>query len=237
MPLLLGVYVAMINYIEYLRQNANMSIVICVAIVGIILILQVIGELLEFKGKAVPEFMKARKYFARKKREHIALSKMAELLDENGEITIMKTLNDVNRLLIDIDQHYSKDNIAMRDNWMKDVNDHMAADKKRSEEQDCLICELSEKLDKNNDITLSILIENKRGAIIEFSSKVADETYPVTKDHFNRIFKIYQEYEDIIKETGRTNGEVDIAIHVIKESYEKHLRHHSFIEDAHGYNI
>lgn len=236
MPLLLGVYVAMINYLEYLRQNANMPIMICVVIVGIFLFIQVIGELLEFKGKVVPEFMKARKYFARKKREHVALGMIAELLDENGEMTITKTLNDVNRLLNDIDQHYSKDNIAMRDNWMKDVNDHMANDRKRSEEQDCLICELSEKLDKNNDITLSILIENKRGSIIEFSSKVTDESYPVTREQFNRIFKIYEEYEDIIKETGRTNGEVDIAIRIIRESYEKHLKNHSFIEDIRGYN-
>lgn len=34
-----------------------------------------------------------------------------------------------------------------------------------------------------------------------------------------------------------TNGEVDIAIRIIKESYEKHMRHHSFVEDIRGYDI
>ena len=34
-----------------------------------------------------------------------------------------------------------------------------------------------------------------------------------------------------------TNGEVDIAIRIINESYEEHMRHHSFVEDVRGYNI
>lgn len=222
----------MLNYIEYLNVPTKIGVVL----VGTILLMNLIGEVLEFKGKAVPEFMKIRKYFARKKREHVALSKIAELLDENGEITITKTLSNVNRLLNDIDQHYSKDNIAMRDNWMKEVNNHMALNKKRSEEQDCLICELNEKLDKNNDITLSILIENKRSYIIEFASQITQKNCPVMKEQYTRIFKIYEEYEEIIKETGRTNGEVDIAIRVIRESYEEHLKNHSFVEDVRGYN-
>ena len=97
--------------------------------------------------------------------------------------------------------------------------------------------ELNEKLDKNNAVTLSILIENKRNSIIDFASKVIDESYPVTKEQYNRIFKIYEEYEDIIKENELTNGEVDIAIRIIRESYEKHLKNHTFIEDVRGYNI
>ena len=43
--------------------------------------------------------------------------------------------------------------------------------------------------------------------------------------------------EDIIKKNNMTNGEVDIAIRIIKESYEKHMRHHSFVEDIRGYDI
>lgn len=34
---------------------------------------------------------------------------------------------------------------------------------------------------------------------------------------------------------GMTNGEVDIALSIIKESYEKHMRNHTFMEDARGY--
>ena len=32
-----------------------------------------------------------------------------------------------------------------------------------------------------------------------------------------------------------TNGEVDIAHQIIKESYEQRLRDHAFIEDIRGY--
>lgn len=221
----------MLNYIEYL----NMPTKIAIILVCMFFIFQIVGELLEFKGKVVPEFLKIRKYFARKKKERIALGKMTDLLDEYQQIT--DTIKNVNRLLLDIDKHYSADNIAMRDNWMKEVNEHISNSEKRKEEQDSLMIELSDKLDKNNAVTLSILIENKRGSIIDFASRVIDENYPVTKEQFNRIFKIYKEYEEIIREHKLTNGEVDIAIHIIQESYEQHMKNHTFIEDVRGYNV
>lgn len=208
---------------------------ITVILVGIFLAVQVIGELLEFEGKVVPEFVKIRKYFARKKKERLALSRVFVLLDEYKEMS--KTIFDVQRLLTDIDKHYSKDNIAMRDEWMREVNEHILDSERRKKEQDSFMRELSEKMDNNNAVTLSILIENKRGAIIDFASKVIDEKYPVTKEQFNRVFKIYKEYEETIKEHELTNGEVDIAIHIIQESYENHMKNHTFIEDIRGYNI
>ena len=51
-------------------------------LVGIFFGIQAIGETLEFKGKVVPEFIKIRKYFARKKKEHEALKKMPDLIDD-----------------------------------------------------------------------------------------------------------------------------------------------------------
>ena len=44
-----------------------------VVILGFV-IMQIIGELLEFKGKVVPEFIKIRKYFSRKKQERETLN-------------------------------------------------------------------------------------------------------------------------------------------------------------------
>jgi hypothetical protein len=58
----------------------------------------------------------------------------------------------------------------------------------------------------------------------------------VTREQFNRIFKQHEEYEDIIKANGIKNGEVDIAYRIISESYETHMRNHSFIEDIRGYH-
>lgn len=221
----------MINFVEYL----GLPNTIAVGIISLFFIVQIIGELLEFKGKVVPEYVKIRKYFKRKKDERLALTKMIKKFDEYQQMAT--TLSNVNRLLADIDKHYSKDNIAMRDEWMKEVNEHIADSERLRKEQDSLMRELNDKLDKNNAATLSLLIDNKRNTIIDFASKVIDESYPVTKEQFNRIFKIYKEYEEIIEEHGLTNGEVDIAIRIIQESYEQHMKNHTFIEDVRGYNI
>lgn len=220
----------MLNYMQYLGLPAIVITVVAV----VFLILQGIGELLEFKGKVVPEILKIRKYFARKKKERQALGRLPELFENYGKT--VDTLSNVDRLLSDIDKHYSSDNIKIRDKWMSEVNSHISNSEKRIEEQDSIMRELNSKLDKNNDVTLSILIENKRNAIINFADKVIDESYPVTKEQFNRIFKMHKEYEEIIKENNLTNGEVDIANRIIEESYENHMKNHSFIEDIRGYN-
>ena len=179
--------------------------------------MQIIGELLEFKGKIVPEFLKIRKWFARKKQEKALLGEVAQALSDN-------------KILFDeIKSHYSEDNIAKRDGWIQDVN-------KRLDSNESCMKEFCEKLDKNNDITLSLLIENKRNWILGFASRVADESCNVTREEYRRFFKVYEEYETIISESGLTNGEVDIAHRIVSESYEKHMLNHSFLEDVRGYN-
>ena len=202
----------MIDYVEYI----NIPTKVAIAVIALFFIMQLVGEFLEFKGKVVPEFVKIRKIFARRKKERLMMQKMEKTLDQ-----VQLTLDDLNR-------HYSTDNIHMRDEWIKRVNTKL-------EQYDISMAELDRKLDKNNSDTLSILIDNKRNAIISFASLVIDENKPVTREQFNRIFKLYQEYEAIIQSNGMKNGEVDIAIRVIREAYENHMRSHTFIEDVRGY--
>lgn len=202
----------MIDYVEYI----NIPTKVAIAVIALFFIMQLVGEFLEFKGKVVPEFVKNRKIFARRKKERLMMQKMEKTLDQ-----VQLTLDDLNR-------HYSTDNIHMRDEWIKRVNTKL-------EQYDISMAELDRKLDKNNSDTLSILIDNKRNAIISFASLVIDENKPVTREQFNRIFKLYQEYEAIIQSNGMKNGEVDIAIRIIREAYENHMRSHTFIEDVRGY--
>lgn len=202
----------MIDYVEYI----NIPTKVAIAVIALFFIMQLVGEFLEFKGKVVPEFVKIRKIFARRKKERLMMQKMEKTLDQ-----VQLTLDDLNR-------HYSTDNIHMRDEWIKRVNTKL-------EQYDISMAELDRKLDKNNSDTLSILIDNKRNAIISFASLVIDENKPVTREQFNRIFKLYQEYEAIIQSNGMKNGEVDIAIRIIIEAYENHMRSHTFIEDVRGY--
>lgn len=202
----------MIDYVEYI----NIPTKVAIAVIALFFIMQLVGEFLEFKGKVVPEFVKIRKIFARRKKERLMMQKMEKTLEQ-----VQLTLDDLNR-------HYSTDNIHMRDEWIKRVNTKL-------EQYDMSMAELDRKLDKNNSDTLSILIDNKRNAIISFASLVIDEDKPVTREQFNRIFKLYQEYEAIIQSNGMKNGEVDIAIRIIREAYENHMRSHTFIEDVRGY--
>lgn len=221
----------MLGFIQYLNIPTKIGLVLA----GIFLVIQIIGELLEFKGKVVPEFIKIRKYFKRKKKEREALEKMPALMETFEQVP--ETLNAVKALLNDVNQHYSNDNITKRDCWIKEVNEHIADSERKRAEQNDLMRELSEKLDKNSADTLSILIDNKRNSIINFASYVIDEKNPVTREQYKRIFKIHEEYENDIEKNGLTNGEVDIAIRIIKESYENHMRSHTFVEDIRGYDV
>ena len=57
--------------------------------------MNVIGEILEFKGKVVPEFMKIRKYFSRKRHEK---KETAQTLKEVKQLTTV--ISDFLRLSI-----------------------------------------------------------------------------------------------------------------------------------------
>lgn len=185
-------------------------------------VMQGVGEFLEFKGKIVPGFMKVRKWFARRRNEKCAISEMTELLPSLKRVP--ETLDKTTALLESVDGHYSKDNITLRDDWMKSVNGNI-------DEIHRWMREMTEKIDKNNEDTLEIRIENMRSTVIDFAAYVGKEENPVTKEQFNRVFKLYDKYEALLVANGRTNGEVDVAIGIIKDSYARHLLGRSFIED------
>ena len=202
----------MINYLEYLNTPTKIGTVIILAFV----IMQIIGEILEFKGKIVPEYLKVRKYFNRKRQEK---EQMAE------------TLRQVQVLLNDVNQHYNEDNISKRDAWMQWVNDRA----KIYDESVAELTSLKEALASNNELTLDLYININRNRIIDFASKIANGVAAVSREEFNRIFKTYGEYEDILKKHNKTNGEVDIAMSIIKDAYATHMKNHTFIEDIRGY--
>ena len=212
------------NYIEFFqdlisKMNVPGWVIILMAGFGL---MQGIGEFLEFKGKIVPEFMKIRKLFARRHKERCAISEMTELMPSLKKVP--DALEKTATLLESVDGHYSKDNITMRDNWMKGVDNNNG-------EIHRWMQEMTAKLDKNNEDTLEIRIENMRSTVIDFAAYVGKEENPVTKEQFNRVFKLYDKYEALLVENNRTNGEVDVAIGIIKDSYAKHLLAHTFIED------
>ncbi len=204
----------MIEYVEYLNVPTRVAI----SIIGLFFIIQVIGELMEFTGKVVPEWVKIRKFFNRRKREREILHKVPQALEE------------VNNTLMELKSYYNADNIRLNNEWIKSVNDRLT----NNEES---IKEFDRKLDKNNADTLSLLVESKRDRVINFARIVVDENKPITREEFKRIFKLYEEYEKMIAENNLTNGEIEIAHQIITEAYEDHLKNHSFVEDIRGYSV
>lgn len=206
----------MINYIEYLGIPLKIAIVL----VAIFFAMQAIGEFLEFKGKVVPEFFKIRKWLTRRKREKAEAA---------------QTLKDVQVLLNDVNGHYSVDNIAKRGGWMQWVNNRAEVYDESIKQLREALTEVVQALKDNTKLTEEMFIQSSRDRIIDFATKTSNENVMVSREEFNRIFKVYAKYEKYLKEHKMTNGEVDINYQIIKESYEQRLRDHAFTEDIRGY--
>lgn len=207
----------MVSFVKYLNVPTRLAIVI----IGIFFVVQIIGELLEFKGKVVPECIKIRKFFARKRMER----------KEKAE-----TWRNVQALPNDVGAHYSADNIAKCDGWMQWVNDRASVYDDSIDAFKETLTNITQVLNDNTKMTEEMFVQNSRDRIIDFATKVSVETNPVSREEFNRIFKVHTRYEKFIDEHEMTNGEVDIAYRIIQEAYEHHMKNHSFVEDVRGYN-
>ena len=204
--------------IEYLGIPGT----IAVAIVALFLITQIIGEITELCGKVVPEFLKIRKYFKRKKEERQEQS---------------RTLKEVKQVLTDFNKHYSEDNITQRNTWMQGVDDRAVSCAFQMTEMRDALLQVTQALSTNTKMTEDMFVESSRDRIISFAEKAADYDILLSREQFRRIDRVYQEYETFLEERGRQNGEVDIAYEAIQDGYRYRLQHHAFLEDIKGYRI
>lgn len=217
----------MLNLLEALAGYVSVPTWVIIALLLIFLLMQIVGEVMEFFGKVVPGFMKIRKSMREKREKERArdelVAKCQDALEKNNE------------LFRDFTALYSNDNMRMRKDWIDCVNHDRDDYHEHREENRKQFNEIKGELARNSEITLAIFIENKREAIIAFAAKVADPNALATHEQFRRVFKIYEEYEAIIKKYNMTNGEVDISIRIIREAYEERLKRHAFVEDMRGY--
>ena len=217
--------------------------------VFIFAILNLIGELCEKAGKIVPEFMKIRKYFQRKKEQSVTTQQTLE--------HVKTLLTDANTLLADVKSHYDKDNIAKRDKWITEVNNTIEWVHERAHLYDESIEWVHERahlydesidllrttaensaiaLDNNTKLTEEMFVQQSRDRILDFAFKVANPENIVSREEFDRIFKVHAKYENFLQEHDMENGEVDIAFRLIQEEYTDRMRHGKFLENRRGYN-
>ena len=178
-----------IKGIEFLGIPATIAIVL----VGLFLILQIIGELCELKGKIVPEFLKIRKYFKRKKQEKKDTKQM---------------IQDCKQALLEFNSHYSPANIAKRNNWMHEVDDSVKSN-------DELIQKLDGKMDKlleTNETLATQLEQVKRNVLENEADRLRSELFdcgnrcrrrirlhPEEMDH---IRDVYRKYSEVLHQNG-----------------------------------
>lgn len=204
------------NLVEEAIETLGIPGSIAVVIIVIFAILQLIGEFIEAFGKVAPTALKVRKLITNKR---------------NAAKEHAKTLQDVKKLLQDVNGHYSVDNIAKRDSWMQWVNDRAKVYDATIVDYKEAIDRITEALNNNTRMTEQMFVETSRDRIIDFASKVSNPVGYVSREEFNRIFKIYKKYEDFLEEHNMTNGEVEINFQIIKDAYIDHQENHKFVED------
>lgn len=203
----------MISYVEYL----NIPVKVAIILIACFFVMQLIGEILEFKGKVVPEFFKIRKHFIRKKEERARI--------EN-------TLQEVKVLLQDVNTRYSDDNIAKRNKWMHWVDSRAKAYDDAISSLKTTLGDVTAALNANTRLTEEMFIQSSRDRIIDFSHRAADDETPISREEFNRIFKVYDQYEKFLDMRGMKNGEINIVYDIIKEAYKRRTETRTFIEDT-----
>ena len=180
--------------IEYLGVPTTIAIVL----VGAFLIFQIIGEIVEVSGKAVPEFLKIRKYFSRKKRE---------------KEETKRALEEVKQLLSEVNSHYDKDNITKRNEWMNGVNDSV-------KNNDELIQTLDKKMDKlletNENLTNQLnqvkdnVLENEadrlRSELFDCGNRCRRHIrlHPEEMEHVRAVF---DKYSNVLHQNGPGEAE------------------------------
>lgn len=212
------------NGLELLIDKLSIPGFIASVAILLFLILQLTGEICEMCGKVVPVFLKIRKLFHRRKEK--------KLEKERQEAETLETLAQVKELLSSVDSHYSADNIAQRNEWMNWVNNRAVTYDAAIEE----LMSVKDRLRENNEMTLELYINVNRNRILDFASKVANDSVLASREEFNRIYKVNRDYHEILAKYGKENGEVDTAMRIIDEAYEYRMRHHCFIEDLRGYD-
>lgn len=66
-------------------------------------------------------------------------------------------------------------------------------------------------------------IDDMRWEINNFATKVS-EGKPCNKDSFKHCIHVYEKYEKILEENGLENGEVEISMEIINETYRQKLK-------------
>ena len=175
--------------VEYLGIPATIAIML----VALFLVLQLIGEIVEVCGKVVPEFLKVRKYFSRRKKER----------EEERQ-----TIKECKELLSEFNSHYDEDNIAKRNKWMNKVDNSV-------KNNDQFIHTLDSKIDKllvDNENIKTQLHQVKSNVLENEADRLRSELFDcgnrcrrnirLHPEEMEHIRVVYHKYSDVLHQNG-----------------------------------
>ncbi len=94
-------------------------------------------------------------------------------------------------------------------------------DMKRSDENDA---EIRQDIKNLTNIFIEKEIDDMRWEINNFANKITDGKR-CNKDSYQHCLKTCQKYEKILHDNGLENGEVEISMEIINDSYKDKLKH------------
>lgn len=112
-------------------------------------------------------------------------------------------------------------------NGLEDLRKDHANDMKRSDTHDDEIrkdiIEIRQDIKNLTDMFTNNEIEEMRWKINNFANQISDGKR-CNKDSYKHILRTYERYEKILQENGLENGEVEISMELINESYKQKLK-------------
>lgn len=82
---------------------------------------------------------------------------------------------------------------------------------------------IREDLEKLTTMFIDKSVDDIRWEIINFATKIS-EGKPCNKDSYKHCLHMYEKYETFIEENGLTNGEVELSMEIINESYKEKMK-------------
>lgn len=101
-----------------------------------------------------------------------------------------------------------------------ELKEHHKEDMERSDRRDD---EISADIKKLTEMFVDKQIDDMRWEINNFANTIA-EGKRCNKDSYKHCIKTYQKYEKILQENGLENGEVEISMELINDSYKQKLK-------------
>lgn len=103
-----------------------------------------------------------------------------------------------------------------------DVDKRLERLERHDKDKDEKFDKILDKVDKLNDDLLDYCVESYRFEILDMASAIS-QGRDYNRESMEHCLKIYEKYEKILEENHMSNGQVDISIQVIKDTYKEKL--------------